>query len=356
MYITFLFDNSIFWFCTILSCAVFLRLDLKIKRLRIDCKIKNIKFIIICFYLFCVLFYEALNIATLGIGGFYSGCHYCGPPVLGGFGLLSVIIFDLGTVLVLLFPFYYINYGKRKLITSLYILTIVLTLVYFYVGSYRNQLLPIVFCYSVIFFYRFSEIKRKIYYTIFLMASPVAAISMAFFHYFESGDSKYTLLTYFSKNEFFSNYNNFIIYNNGFRLDLPFSGASYLGPLLYRLNSFIDTGFSTSASQMARYMRTGIGYGFSPLLESLLNFGDYFFLASIIIGLVICSFKWIIDSSESDLTAIIYFSLFIFYIFNINRVDFTAAFNVTFHKLILIFIVMVFKYDKNKNISSYNSI
>ena len=149
-------------------------------------------------------------------------------------------------------------------------------------------------------------------------------------------------------NEFFSNFNNFIIYDNGFRLELPFSGASYLGPILHRLSSFIDTGFISSASQMARYMNTGIGYGFSPLLESYLNFGDFFFFGAVIIGLTHSLISNLIFSTKNKLLACIIFGLAIFYIFNINRVDYTAAFNVFFHKVIFLiplFIFVDFKRD-----------
>lgn len=209
-------------------------------------------------------------------------------------------------------------------------------------GSYRNQLLPIIFLFFLIFINNYRPLFKKIFFILFLFLSPVAAISMAFYHYFKNSDSPLTLYDYFSMNEFYSNYNNFIIYESGFSLDLPFSGSSYLGPFLHKLNSLIDTGFVTSASQMAQYMDTGIGYGFSPLLEALLNFGDLFLFGALIVAFTIYISITLIMFSKNDLISTIYFSLFIFFVFNINRVDFTSAFNIYFHKLILIWLFTFF--------------
>ncbi|HEJ9629127.1 TPA: hypothetical protein SMN35_002894 [Proteus mirabilis] len=150
-------------------------------------------------------------------------------------------------------------------------------------------------------------------------------------------------------NEFYSNYNNFIIYESGFSLDLPFSGSSYLGPFLHKLNALIDTGFKTSATQMAQYMDTGIGYGFSPLLEALLNFGDLFLIGAIIVAFTIYISITLIIISKNDLISTLYFSLFVFFIFNINRVDFTSAFNIYFHKLLLIWLFTFFTNTRISN-------
>ncbi|MDC5928335.1 O-antigen ligase [Proteus mirabilis] len=341
LYQLFAIENSIFWISIFLVLLALTKLIYNRKKIKPYFFSKNTALLFSYLYIGIVFFYIILNFILIGFNEFYSGCHYCGN-VLGGFELLRIIIFDLGTVTILLLPACLIIFRKNKVYLLIHIVTTILILSYYYVGSYRNQLLPIIFLFFLIFINNYRPLFKKIFFILFLFLSPVAAISMAFYHYFKNSDSPLTLYDYFSMNEFYSNYNNFIIYESGFSLDLPFSGSSYLGPFLHKLNSLIDTGFVTSASQMAQYMDTGIGYGFSPLLEALLNFGDLFLFGSLIVAFTIYISITLIMFSKNDLISTIYFSLFIFFVFNINRVDFTSAFNIYFHKLILIWLFTFF--------------
>ncbi|MET2852534.1 hypothetical protein ABXV24_11615 [Vibrio owensii] len=350
LYQWFVFENTVFflivtlWVSFLNSCA-----SIRFQRIELW-KFNSYQtfYVIILSLTGIVSAYLVLNIIKLGFFGFYNGCHYCGPEPVLGFGVLRVLLFDIGVVLAILLPVSVFVFGFRSFLFLFHAAVSLFLLYYFFVGSYRNQILPVVFCYLVIWLYKRNN--AKLYYFIFMLLAPVAAISMAFFHYF-GGDSNptYTLYEYFGKNEFFSNYNNFIIYNSGFELEQPFSGASYIGPMLHRLSSFIDTGFESSAGQMADFMGTGIGYGFSPLLEALLNFGDYYFIGAVILGSLLYIFRLFLMNIDNQLMACCFYGLILFYVFNMCRVDFTAAFNIFFHKaLILVVILALVDFKKVK--------
>ena len=335
LYQWFALENTFFWIVVFFSFLLFSKIKINFKLKTSYSYSFGFLLIISFLFLFLLISYIFLNVVFLGWSGFFSTCHYCGPTPFGGDGLRNIILFDLGTVFILMLPFYSIYFKKKKVFLLLSYLCAMLILYYFFVGSYRNQILPIITQWALIFIFMFRA--KKILFTLFLCLSPIAAIAMAFFHYFGGGKTStdLSLYDYFALNEFYSNYNNFKIYNFGFTLDLPFPGASYIGPLLHRLSSFIDTGFKTSASQMATYMSDGIGYGFSPLLEGLLNFGDLYFVAAVIISFTLFLIYFLIRNATSDLMALTYLSLFIFFVYNINRVDYTAAFNIFFHKTII---------------------
>ncbi|MND60073.1 hypothetical protein D3C80_512940 [compost metagenome] len=335
LYQWFLVENVSFWCVAFFVFAALCRAKIKLKLTSKTAFSNGVVLLLISISILLMLSYLSINILLLGWSGFFSGCHYCGASPIGGDSVRNIFIFDYGTVFVLLLPFILVRFGGNKLIVFFYLLCVFLIIYYLFKGSYRNQLLPIITQWTLIVIFGFKY--KKVLFALFLCLSPIAAIAMAFYHYF-GGDKPGTdmaLYDYFALNEFYSNYNNFKIYNYGFELNLPFSGASYIGPILHRLSAFIDTGFKTSASQMASYMSDGIGYGFSPLLEGLLNFGDFYFVGAVFIGVTLYFIYILVYSSPSDLIAVTYFSLFVFFMFNINRVDYTAAFNVFFHKLII---------------------
>ncbi|MCK6263216.1 hypothetical protein KP803_07995 [Vibrio sp. ZSDE26] len=345
LYLTFALENTIFNIIVVSTFLFLTRIRAKFEFNRLKTKSIDSLYLIITLYTMISFIYLLGNIATLGLE-FYSGCHYCGPVPFLGWGTLKIVFFDLSVVLIMLSPLVYRLYIRRRIFIIFYIITLSGVLAFFLTGSYRNQILPILFCFFVILIYNWKYKKAAMFSM--LCISPVLAIAYAFNHYFSGQDTAITLYEYFSMNEFFSNYNNFIILSDGFSLDLPFPGASYLGPILHRLSGFMDTGFQSSAGQMAAFMGTGIGYGFSPLLESLLNFGDFFFIGAIIIGCLHSAISNLIFSTQNKLLACVVFGLAVFFIFNINRVDFTAAFNIFFHKvffLIPIYIFVDFKRD-----------
>lgn len=339
LYQIFALENTVFNIVVVSTFLFLTRMRAKFKSNRLKTKNVDSLYLIIILYTIICFSYLIGNIATLG-GGFYSGCHYCGPIPFLGWGTLKIVFFDLAVVLIMLSPLVYRLYIKRVMFITLYVITLAGVLAFFLTGSYRNQILPIFFCFFVILIFNWKYKKAAM--SSMLCISPVLAIAYAFNHYFSGQDVTITLYEYFSMNEFFSNYNNFIIFSNGFSLDLPFPGASYLGPILHRLSGFMDTGFQSSAGQMAAYMGTGIGYGFSPLLESLLNFGDFFFIGAIIIGCLHSVISNLIFSTQNKLLACVVFGLAVFFIFNINRVDFTAAFNIFFHKVIFLIPIYIF--------------
>lgn len=349
LYQWFLVENISFWCVAVFVFFASHRAKIKLKLTSNKTFSNGVVLLFIGISVLLILSYLSINILLLGWSGFFSGCHYCGASPIGGESFRNIFIFDYGTVFVLLFPFIFFRFRRDKLVVLLYFICVCFIMFYLFKGSYRNQLLPIITQWALIVIFGFKY--KKTLFTLFLCLSPIAAIAMAFYHYF-GGDKPGTdmaLYDYFALNEFYSNYNNFKIYNYGFDLSLPFSGASYIGPVLHRLSSFIDTGFKTSASQMASYMSDGIGYGFSPLLEGLLNFGDFYFVGAIFIGLTLYFIYILVYSSQSDLIAITYFSLFVFFMFNINRVDYTAAFNVFFHKVIICMLYFYILTEKKKN-------
>jgi len=334
LYVDFIKENVLFWSLAVFSfCLISSVLQSKKTLPRVNLINLNIYLV---FVLFIPFLYIILNVLLLGWTGFYSGCHYCGVEPIGGFNLLRIIIFDIGTVACMLIPLLFLS-AKSNKYTKLYaVLVSALIVVFLVVGSYRNQLLPISVLIVILLGLRFN--KLYIFFITFMLLSPIAAITMAFYHYFEDGNASFSLFEYFSQNEFYSNYNNFLIFNDGFVLDLPFPGASYIGPLLHRLSSFIATGFVTPAGQMAQYMGTGIGYGFSPLLEAKLNFGDLYFFGAFFLALFVAIFFKLAMMTNNTCMRAIFISLLVFYIFNLNRVDFTAATNVFLHKFVLLYI------------------
>ena len=177
LYQLFAFENTIFNVIVVMTFLLFSKIRVKFHLKNKKILGKDSLYSIILFYTIICFFYLLMNLTSLGFG-FYSGCHYCGPEPFLGWSTLRIIFFDLGVVLIMLSPLVYRYYSKKIFFSSLYVITVLGIISFFIVGSYRNQILPIVFTLFSILIYNWRY--RRVGMLSMLCISPIAAIAYAY--------------------------------------------------------------------------------------------------------------------------------------------------------------------------------